>query len=204
MRSLDDCVRSGKALYLAISDAPSYVVAQANTVADFRGWTPFIALQTRYNLIERSFEGELARMVNEFKLGVVPWGVLAEGFLTGKHKKGEATADSGRKESAAKHLDIDKNQEILSEVLKISEEVKRTPAQVSINWLAQKNTLPLIGAKTVAQLEDNLASLDFKLNPDQMARLDKVSAPKLGFPFNFLGGDPSGFTDAGAKVVKRV
>lgn len=204
MRSLDDCVRSGKVLYLAISDAPAYVISQANTIADFRGWSPFIALQTRYNLIERSFEGDLARVSADQKLGVVPWGALAEGFLTGKHKKEEVNQESGRKDTVSRHLGNDKNMEILSEVLKVAEEVKKTPAQVSINWLTQKNTIPLIGARTVSQLEDNLAALDFRLSSEHMARLDKVSEPSLPFPYNFLGGaGPSRFTDAGLKVQKR-
>jgi len=202
MRALDDCVRSGKALYVGISDCPAYILAQANTIADFRGWSPFIALQTRYNLIERSFEGELGHLCTEAGLGVVPWGILAEGLLTGKHKKGAVEASSGRKDSVGRHLNSDKNVEILAEVVKIAEEVKRTPAQVAINWLAQKRTVPLVGARTVAQLEDNIAALEFKLSAEHIERLNKVSAPSLGFPFSFIS-NPSPFIDGGLKVKAR-
>jgi len=202
VRALDDCVRSGKALYLAISDTPAYVISEANTLASFHGWTPFIGLQTRYNLLDRSFEGDLKHMCQEQGLGVIPWGALAEGFLTGKHKKAEISQDSGRKESVGKHFDDAKNLEILDEVIKIADEVKRTPAQVSLNWLASKGTIPLIGAKTVAQLEDNLGSIDFKLSDSHIERLDKVSAPVHQFPYSFLA-NASIFVEAGLKVEKR-
>ena len=87
MRALDDVVRAGKALYVGISDAPAWVVSQANTIAQFRGWTPFVGLQTRYNLLDRSFEYDLGPMA-ELGVGTVPWGSIAEGFLSGKYKKG--------------------------------------------------------------------------------------------------------------------
>jgi len=202
MRSLDDCVRSGKALYIAISDTPAYVISEANTLAYLRGWSPFIALQTRYNLLDRSFEGDLGHMCQDQGLGVIPWGALAEGFLTGKHKKGDINQESGRKETVGRHMNNDRNFEILGEVIKVAEEVKRTPAQVSINWLASKGTIPLIGAKTVAQLEDNLGSIDFKLSESHIERLEKPSAPVHQFPYSFLS-NASVFVDAVAKVEKR-
>jgi len=203
MRGLDDVVRSGKAYHVAVSDSPAFVVSRANTLAELRGWSPFVALQTRYSLIERSFEGELARMADSLNLATIPWGILGEGFLTGKHSTPAGIdAASGRKESVNRHVSNPKNLEILEEVKKIAAETNSTPAQVSLNWITQRTTSPLIGAKTVQQLEDNLGSLNVTLTADHLSRLDKVSAPSLPFPF---GMEPmvSRFIDAGAKVPKR-
>jgi len=200
MRGLDDCVRSGKALYIAISDTPAWALSRANTMAELRGWTQFIGLQTRYNLLERNFEYELAGAVEEFGMSVVPWGVLAEGFLTGKHTKDNKLADSGRNESAANHFAKEKNVKILEEVQAIAKEIGRSPTQVSLNWVLQRpRMIPIFGAKTVTQLEENLKSLEFVLNPEQMKRLNTVSAPEATFPFNFISR-ASFFNNAGLTV----
>jgi len=202
MRGLDDCVRSGKVLYVAISDSPAYVVSQANTIASFRGWSPFIGLQTRYNLLDRSYEFDLAHMIEDQGLGVIPWGALAEGFLTGKHAKDAVDPNSGRKDSIGRLINDEKNFAILEEVKKVAGEVKRTPAQVALNWLLEKGTTPLIGASNVAQLEDNLGALDFRLSPEQFQRLNAVSAPTPIFPYSFYVRS-SIFVDAGLKIQKR-
>jgi aryl-alcohol dehydrogenase-like predicted oxidoreductase len=96
MRGLDDVVRSGKALYAAVSDIPAWCLGRANTMAELRGWSKFIALQTRYNLCDRSFEVELGPACEEFGMSVCAWGALAEGFLTGKHSKDQKMEGSGR------------------------------------------------------------------------------------------------------------
>jgi len=203
LRGLDDVVRSGKVLYTAISDCPAWVASRANTIAELRGWSPFIALQTRYNLIDRSLEGELGPMAVELGLGICPWGILAEGFLTGKHKKDQKLDTSGRNESVAQHFKSEKNIKILDEVLKIADEVKKTPGQVALNWLMHRPvTSPLIGAKNVAQLEDNLGALEFKLSKDQLDRLNTVSAPQLPFPQ--VWGRTTMFSNAGLKTIPKL
>jgi len=186
VRGLDDVVRSGKAHSVAISDAPAWVIARANTIAEFRGWSPFVALQTRYSLVERSFEGDLHDLTTAFGLATVPWGILAEGFLTGKHAK-ENLGATGRQNALQGTVGEDKNWAILEEVKQVAKEVGKTPAQVSINWLLKKGiTSPLVGAKNEAQLQDNLGALDFTLTEEQFQRLNTVSAPNLAFPFSFL------------------
>jgi len=187
MRSLDDVVRSGKSLYIAVSDIPSWALARANTMAELRGWSSFIGLQTRYNLLNRSMEFDLQPACAELNVGIVPWACVAEGFLTGKYKK-ESLPQSlgGRNRSVTAHAKYDKNWEILDEVIAISKEINRTPTQVALNWIQQKPgvTSPLIGARNVTQLEENLKTLEFKLTPEQMERLDKVSKPSLNeIPF---------------------
>ncbi|RIB24038.1 aldo/keto reductase [Gigaspora rosea] len=193
MRSLDDIIRSGKALYVAISDTPAWVISHANTIADLRGWSRFIGLQTRYNLLDRSMEYDLQSVCAEFDVGIVPWGCIAEGFLTGKYTRESVTnANLGnigaRSDSVTKLANVERNWEILDEVKAIASEIKRSPVQVALNWISQKPGVasPLIGAKTKAQLEENLKALEFKLTPEQMARLDAVSTPKeIPFPYNF-------------------
>ncbi|KAF9572239.1 hypothetical protein EC968_010105 [Mortierella alpina] len=180
MRALDDVVRAGKALYVAVSDTPSWVVSSANTMADLRSLTPFIGFQTRYNLLNRSLESDIQPMCADMGLGIIPWSILAEGFLSGKHSKSKQDSSSKRQGFVKGHFKDDKNWQILDEVKAIAQECNRTPAQVSVNWMLQKPgiTSPLVGARTLEQLEDNLGALDFTLSEGQMTRLDSVSNPK--------------------------
>ncbi|CAB5357115.1 unnamed protein product [Rhizophagus irregularis] len=185
MRSLDDVV-----LYVAVSDIPSWGLARANTIAELRGWSPFIGLQTRYNLLDRSLEFDLQPACAELDVGILPWGIVAEGFLTGKYTRESAAAlkPEARGFSVAIHTKIEKNWKILEEVTTISKEIDRTPVQVALNWVQQKPgiTSPIIGARTVTQLEENLKTLEFKLTPEQMKRLDEVSKPaEIPFPHSY-------------------
>ncbi|GBB89375.1 hypothetical protein RclHR1_16030004 [Rhizophagus clarus] len=187
MRALDDVVRSGKVFYVAVSDTPTWALTRSNTIAELRGWSPFIGLQTRYNLLERSLEFDLQPACAELDVGIIPWGVIAEGFLTGKYTRESVTSES-RGQSVGKHSQSEKNWKILDEVIAISKEIDRSPVQVALNWIQQKPgiTSPLIGARTVTQLEENLKSLEFKLTPEQMKRLDDVSEPaERPFPQSF-------------------
>ncbi|CAB4418166.1 unnamed protein product [Rhizophagus irregularis] len=191
MRSLDDTVRSGKALYVAISDTPSWALSRSNTIADLRGWSQFIGLQTRYNLLDRSMEFDLQPACAEHNIGIIPWGVVAEGFLTGKYKREQITdvKSDFRNMQIVKHSKSDKNWKILDEVNAIAKEIGRSPVQVTLNWTMQKPgiTSPLIGARNIGQLEENLKSLEFKLTPEQMKRLDDVSQPsEVPFPYGFF------------------
>ena len=95
MRGLDDLVRQGKVLYVGISDAPAWWVAQANTLATLRGWSPFVGLQIEYSLVERSVELELIPMADALKLGVTAWSPLSGGILTGKYH-GHGSPEGGR------------------------------------------------------------------------------------------------------------
>ncbi|KAF8982091.1 hypothetical protein BGZ46_001827 [Entomortierella lignicola] len=155
-------------------------VVPANTLADLRGLSPFIGLQSKYNILSRSLESDLQPMCANFGLGIVPFSILADGFLTGKHVREQLSESSKRHLQVNSHAKHDKNWAILDEVKAIAQECKKTPAQVAVNWTMQKPgiTAPLIGARTLAQLEDNLGALEFTLTKSQMARLDAVSNPK--------------------------
>ncbi|EXX57898.1 Aad14p [Rhizophagus irregularis DAOM 197198w] len=152
--------------------------------------SPFIGLQTRYNLLDRSLEFDLQPACAELDVGILPWGIVAEGFLTGKYTRESAAAlkPEARGFSVAIHSKIEKNWKILEEVTTISKEIDRTPVQVALNWVQQKPgiTSPIIGARTVTQLEENLKTLEFKLTPEQMKRLDEVSKPaEIPFPHSY-------------------
>jgi len=186
MRGLDDLVRQGKVLYVGISDAPAWWIAQANTLAELRGWTQFIGLQIEYNLIERTVERELIPMAIALNLGVVAWGPLARGVLTGKYH-GQGKADGGRmsREEMKEFLPEEQRAEpIISAVKAVSEQVGCSMAQVALAWLGRQTApvIPIIGARKVSQLQDNLASLDLELSAGQLRSLDRASRIDLGFP----------------------
>src|ERR1700681_4380777 len=186
MRGLDDLVRQGKVLYVGISDAPAWWVAQANTLAELRGWTQFIGLQIEYSLIERTVERELIRMAKALNLGVLAWSPLARGVLTGKYH-GEGKADGGRMTNQGLKDFLPEEQRavpIISAVKSVSEQTGRSMAQVALAWLRHQTVpvIPIIGARKVSQLQDNLASLDLELSAEQLKSLDGASRIELGFP----------------------
>ncbi|KAJ1932482.1 hypothetical protein FBU59_006358, partial [Linderina macrospora] len=154
----------------------------ANTIAELRGWTQFIGLQTKYSLLDRSYEYDLLPVTLDSGMATVPWGILESGFLTGKYERptaNEFQVTGLRTAFVNQVLADDKNWDILDEVKAIAQEVGRTSAQVATNWALQRPgiTSILAGAKTVDQLKDNLLALDFTLTPEQIARLDAVSKP---------------------------
>jgi aryl-alcohol dehydrogenase-like predicted oxidoreductase len=186
MRGLDDLVRQRKILYVGISDAPAWWIAQANTLAVLRGWTPFIALQIEYNLVERTVERELVPMAKALSVGVVAWSPLARGVLSGKYH-GEGKADGGRmtKEGMKEFLPEEQHgTRIISAVKAVSEQVGRSMAQVALAWLRHQAVpvIPILGARKVSQLQDNLASLDVQLSAEQLKSLDGASRIELEFP----------------------
>ena len=186
MRGLDDIVRAGKALYVGISDAPAWWVAQANTLAELRGWTQFTGLQIEYNLIERTVERELVPMAKALNLGVLAWSPLARGILTGKYH-GDGKADGGRMTNDGMKDFLPEEQRaapIISAVKSVSEQTGRSMAQVALAWLRHQTVpvIPIIGARKVSQLQDNLASLDLELSAEQLKSLDGASRIELGFP----------------------
>ena len=190
MRGLDDLVRAGKVLYVGISDAPAWVVARANTLAELRGWSCFVGLQVQWSLLDREVERELVPMAEALELGSTPWGVLGAGLLTGKYAGGKKPEDTRRAGWTANRL-TEKNYAIAAEVDRVAAEVERSSSQVAIAWVRQKSrvVIPIIGARKHEQLLDNLKAADLTLSAEQMQRLDAVSAIQLGFPHDFLSSD---------------
>lgn len=189
MRALDDMIKAGKILYIGISDTPAWVVSQANTLAELKGWAQFVALQVEYSLIQRTPERDLLPMANAFGLAVTPWAALGGGALTGKYLS-KKTDEPRRVPDGSKRLS-EKNTEIAREVVKVAEEMGVTPGQVALNWVRQqKGTfIPIVGARTEAQITDSLDCLNFTLPDKVMNRLDEASKIDLGFPHDFLEQD---------------
>jgi aryl-alcohol dehydrogenase-like predicted oxidoreductase len=186
MRALDDAVRQGKVLYVGVSDYPAWKVAQANTLAELRGWTAFRALQVEYSLVQRDVERELVPMARELGLGVTPWAPLAGGVLTGKYAQGGESQRRDRNMNL--HRLGERTDRIVRELLAIAGELGKSPAQVAIRWCLERPgvTSPILGARNVEQLDDNLGALTFTLSDDQRRRLDEASAIALGWPHDFL------------------
>ncbi|WP_330342107.1 aldo/keto reductase [Streptomyces sp. NBC_00557] len=198
LRGMDDLVRQGKVLYVAVSTAPAWQVSRMQTIADLRGWSPLVALQIEYNLIERGGERDLIPMAREMGLGVVPFSPLAGGVLTGTYSREDLTAQNGafgdrtRKSfNVALGMVTERGLAIADVVKEVAAELGRTPAQVGLAWVLQNPavTAPIIGARTPAQLEDNLGALDVDFTPAQLARLEEAGAIDLGYPHTLLAGD---------------
>ncbi|MEU8631807.1 aldo/keto reductase [Amycolatopsis sp. NPDC048633] len=196
LRGLDDLVRQGKVLYVAISNAPAWQASRLQAIADLRGWSPLVALQIEYNLVERTGERDLIPMARELGLGVVPYSPLAGGVLTGKYGRADLTAastgDGTRKSFNFDRGTVTERTLGIAEVLKdVAAELGRTPAQAGLAWVLQRPgvTAPIIGARTSAQLADNLGALDVAFTPAQLARLDEAGAIDLGIPHDLLAGD---------------
>jgi aryl-alcohol dehydrogenase-like predicted oxidoreductase len=191
MRALDDLVRAGKVLHVGISDAPAWLVAQANTIADLRGWTPFEALQIEYSLIQRTVERELLPMARAFGLTVTPWGAIGGGVLSGKYTRaGEGEIDTKRARGNQSRLS-ERNLTIARAVDAIADEIGHSSTQVALNWVRQQgaDVVPIIGARKPEQLADSLAALRFSLSPEHLKRLDEVSRVELGFPHDFINNE---------------
>jgi aryl-alcohol dehydrogenase-like predicted oxidoreductase len=189
MRALDDLVRAGKILYAGISDTPAWIVSHANVLASLRGWSPFIGIQILYSLMERTAERELLPMARALGLGVTAWRPLGAGILTGKY--GASASSEPKRLGAGDARLSDSNLLVGQQVREIANEVGRTPAQVALNWLRQQpgSIIPIVGVRTAKQLEENLGSLDFTLDSQQIERLSALSKIELGFPHDFLATD---------------
>lgn len=192
MRALDDAVRAGKVLHVGVSDTPAWIVAQANTLAEQRGWTPFSGLQIEYSLIQRTPERDLLPMAAAFGMTVTPWSPLASGLLTGKYTAPGKTAqdEAGRlKEGSARFST--RNLQIVEALRKVAAEVGLPPAQVALAWIRHLHPsyIPIVGARTTEQLTDNLASLSVALSTEQLGTLHEASKIELGFPHEFLASD---------------
>ncbi len=188
MSALNDLVQAGKVRYIAVSDTPAWKVAQAQTIAQLRGWAPFIGLQIEYSLLERTVEGELIPMAEELGLGVTPWSALRSGVLSGKYtRENAATIKPEGRQWAAGYLD-EKSYAVIDELGRIARELDTTVARVALAWVQARPAVSstIIGARTLAQLEDNVKALDVKLTPEQRAALDALTKPKLNFPAEFL------------------
>jgi aryl-alcohol dehydrogenase-like predicted oxidoreductase len=184
VRALDDLVSSGKVLYVGISDTPAWVVSRAVTLAEQRGWAPFVAVQAPYSLLDRDVERELLPMARSLGLTFTPWGMLEGGALTGKYL--DDTDEPRRYDDVGPRANG-----LAREVIAVAEEIGATPAQVAIAWIRQQpwHTVPILGARSESQLRENLGALAVELEDAQLDRLAAAGEFRTGFPREFLESD---------------
>ena len=197
MRALDDLVRSGKVLYVGVSDTPAWIVSRANMLAELRGWSPFIALQIEYSLIERTPERDLLPMARSLGMTVTPWGILGSGVLTGKYNDvppSPSRAGGMTGEKVERRLDAmnsqkanEQNLKVASAVVEVAKQLGCSPSQVALAWLRTRpgSIVPILGARRLSQIHDNLSSLEVTLPEEHVRRLDELSRIELGFPHEF-------------------
>ncbi|CAN5158180.1 aldo/keto reductase [soil metagenome] len=184
VRAFDDLVSAGKVLYVGFSDTPAWVVAQAVALADLRGWARPVAVQFPYSLADRDAERELLPMAQGLDLAATTWGILEGGSLTGKYL---ADGDEPRRyDSAGERVN-----DIAREVIAVADVLDATPAQVAMAWVRQQPwpIVPIVGARSEAQMRENLAALELELPDEQAERLSAASAFRPGFPREFLESD---------------
>jgi aryl-alcohol dehydrogenase-like predicted oxidoreductase len=187
LRGMDDLVRQGKVNYIAFSDTPAYIVSAAVTMADMRGWARFVGLQLPYALNRRDAERAELPMAKQFDLAVLPWGILGQGILLGKYSPGSTEQTRHDKNNVRV---AEQTQGIIDTVAAIAAETGHSKTQVCVNWVRQQQAraeiIPILGARTTEQLQDNLASLTWALSDDHLKRLDDVSRIEYGFPRDFV------------------
>lgn len=181
LRALEDQVRLGKILYIGLSDAPAWVGAYGQALAQLRGWTPFIGLQVPYSLAERDAERELVPMARAMGMGVCGWGPLAGGLLSGKYTPG-AQEDGPRRLGSQSPRRL----AIAGAVADVAATGGATSAQVALAWVRAQGVIPLLGGRRPEQITDNLRCLDVELSAEHLSRLDAASGFEIGFPRAFL------------------
>ncbi|MFM8914511.1 MAG: aldo/keto reductase, partial [Flammeovirgaceae bacterium] len=184
MKGLEDLITRGMVHYIGISDTPAWVVSQANTMAQLRGWNQFVGLQIEYSLLQRTVEAELLPMAKAYGMTITPWAPLAGGALTGKYLKG----DKGRLPDTSIRLG-ERATNITKKVVEIADRLGVTASQVAINWTRQhkgQSVIPIVGATKESQVEDVLGCLKFELPAEAVKELNEVSKIELPFPQKFL------------------
>jgi len=190
VRGFDDLVRAGKILYAGLSDFPAWRVARAVTIAELRGTVPIAGVQFEHSLVQRSTEQELLPAGHALGLGVVAWSPLGGGMLTGKYRRGEQGRAEGLGGKVFQAEDSPQRTVILDTLIAVAQDAGVTPSEIAIAWVAAKGSFPIIGPRTVAQLENNLCAAKVTLSPEQIARLDEASAVPSVFPYTMIN-DPA-------------
>lgn len=202
LRGMNDLITSGKVHYIGISDVPAWVVAEANTLAHFRGWNAFAGLQIEYSMVQRSAERDLLPMAKHFGMTITNWSPLAGGVLTGKYlnnETGRLPVGSGRR--------TERNLTIAETVVNVAKVYGYTPSQVAIAFTRrhQLNTIPLLGARSKAQIEDCMGAANIQLTEEAIMELESVSKIDLGFPHEFLASQNVKdlvFSDSYNKIIR--
>ncbi|MGM7719344.1 aldo/keto reductase [Metabacillus sp. Hm71] len=192
IRTLDDLVSSGKVRYIGCSNFLAWQMMKALSYSDFHNLVRFISIQPQYSLLSREMDREVLPLCKEENVGVIPWAPIGGGFLTGKYKQGEKPQSGrlshGGGESSWEYRATERNFAILKAVQEASHELDKTPAQVALNWLLNKEeiTSPIFGASSLEQFEENMGSVGWRLTEEQWNKLDEVSKLPSEYPTRFL------------------
>jgi aryl-alcohol dehydrogenase-like predicted oxidoreductase len=196
LRALDDLVSAGKVLYLGCSNYAAYRLMRSLWLARTSHRTPFVTLQAQYSLLVRDLEREHVPLCRDEGLGILPWSPLGGGFLTGKFERGKPPQSGtrlGEKSERFARFDLERNWKILDTVRAVARETGATPSAVSLAWLIARPqvTSVIFGARTLEQLETNLAAATLELTAGQLTALDQASALELGYPYSFIQASQS-------------
>lgn len=195
LEALDGLVAAGKVRALGASNFPAWLMAWAVATQEREGWARFVALQPQYSLVERSIETEMLPFCRWAGLGVLPWGPLGAGFLTGRYERGREAPAGSRLGDAGDALEeaparraVERNFRAVDAAREVAAETGATVAQVALAWLLHRPgvTAPIIGPRTPGQLEELLGAGDLRLDERQLARLGEPTAPLDAYPGRFL------------------
>jgi len=211
LRAFDDLVRAGKILYIGLSDTPAWQASRMQAIAELRGWSQFCALQISYSLIERTVEREMIPMAAQMGLGVCPWSPLGGGVLAGKYSAADLSPSNMKDLGSRKAINAvtgrlsERNLAVAAVVAEIAKEIGKTSAQVGVGWTLTNPAVvsPVLGVRTLAQLQDNLGSLEVELSKEQLARLDAVSGVPKVFPMDILKSPAEAMMFGNVKVRER-
>ena len=193
--ALADLVHAGKVRYIGVSNFTAWQLVKSLGLSDALGLERFVCLQPQYSLIERNIEYEILPACLEEGLGVIPWSPLGGGFLSGKYHRDQRPPEdsriAGAQEAQEEHWDrraTERNWNVLDVVGEISESTGKSYAQISLNWLLRQPavTAPIIGARTLEQLDDNLGAAGWELDEDQVSRLSEAGALEDTYPHRFI------------------
>lgn len=192
LRALDDLVRAGKVLYIGCSNYAAYRLADSLWTSKTLGLERFVSAQMQYSLVTRNIEREHMPLCREHGVGILPWSPLAGGFLTGKYRKDQPPPEGTRMDKWKdrwNRFDNERNWKILEALDEVAAQTKHTHSQVALAWLLRKPTVTsvIFGARSLEQLEGNLAASELWLTNEQMDKLDEASSYELGYPYDFMG-----------------
>jgi aryl-alcohol dehydrogenase-like predicted oxidoreductase len=182
MRGLDDLVQAGKIHYAGISDTPAWVASYGQAIAELRGWSRLVAYQAEYNVLERGVEADVLPMSRALEIAVLTFNLLSGGALTGKFNRPGGPGEPTRADRAS-----ESEQAAAEVIVQIAKEIGHTPAQVAINWVRQQaeNIIPILGARRLPQIQDNLGVLEFSLSSELLQRLGEINPQPVAFPHSF-------------------
>jgi len=197
LTTFNDLVRCGKVRYLGCSNILGYQLQRALDISEFMGLEKYICIQPQYSLLSRGLEYELLNVIKENNLGVIPWSCLKGGWLSGRYKRGDeippdcrvAWAEKvGFKQTNSKDWKNDSTYDLLDKIKEIGDGMNATMSQVSLRWVMQKDwvTAPIIGARNIEQLNDNLGSVKITLSPEHMKFLNDFTNLPPAYPYEWL------------------